>query len=215
MSSEIPVRSYLSGNTSSRYSELQNYSGTFTSDQSPYSKRSDGLASAAAMAAVSKQPSASERSNVPTPITVNKYRPRQTPLTPPISPTLASEQYVKDTEKQTWPVEKYFTSPRKPPSPPRHELGGTYTLQICFHKFSNDFTGQESESRYHTDSNNIVFPKTLRHQQETGAPPTEGPTKYGFLRRSLTGKRQTAPSPPRDEFNGMWILLAIIRAHIN
>lgn len=131
MSSEIPVRSYLSGNTS-RYSEPQTYSGTFASDQSPYSKRSDGLASAAAMAAVSRQPPASERSNAPTPVTVNKYRSRQTPLTPPISPTLASEQYVKDTETQTWPVEKYFTSPRKPPSPPRHELGGMYSLQSAF-----------------------------------------------------------------------------------
>ncbi|ELR01998.1 hypothetical protein GMDG_05167 [Pseudogymnoascus destructans 20631-21] len=122
--------------------------------------------------------------NAPTPITVNKYRPRQTPLTPPISPTRASEQYVKNPEQQTWPVEKYFTSPREPPSPPRHELNG-----------------QESGSRYHIDSNNIVFPKTLRHQQETEAPLTESQTKFGLLRRSLTGKRQTSPSPPRDEFN--------------
>ncbi|OBT78106.1 hypothetical protein VF21_02671 [Pseudogymnoascus sp. 05NY08] len=182
MSSEIPVRSYLSG-TTNRYSESPSYTGTFTSDQSPYSKRSDGVASAAAMAAVSRQPS--ERSNAPTPITVNnKYRPRQTPLTPPISPTRASEQYVKNPEKETWPVDKYFTSPREPPSPPRHELNA-----------------QESESRYHIDSNNIVFPKTLRHQQDTEAPPTESPSKFGFLRRSLTGKRQTSPSPPRDQYN--------------
>ncbi|KFY77361.1 hypothetical protein V499_03219 [Pseudogymnoascus sp. VKM F-103] len=183
MSSEIPVRSYLSG-TTDRYSESPSYTGTFTSDQSPYSKRSDGVASAAAMAAVSRQPS--ERSNAPTPITVNKYqyRPRKTPLTPPISPTQASQQCVKNPEKQEWPVERYFTSPREPPSPPRHELNG-----------------QESESRYHVDSNNIVFPKTLRHQQDTEAPLTESPTKFGFLRRSLTGKRQTSPSPPRHEFN--------------
>ncbi|OBT59150.1 hypothetical protein VE04_00894 [Pseudogymnoascus sp. 24MN13] len=162
MSSEIPVRSYLSG-TSDRYSGSPSYTGTFTSDQSPYSKRSDGVASAAAMAAVSRQPS--ERSNAPTPIT-------------------ASQQYVKNPEKQEWPVERYFTSPREPPSPPRHELNG-----------------QESGSRYHVDSNNIVFPKTLRHQQDTEAPPTESPTKFGFLRRSLTGKRQTSPSPPQHEFN--------------
>ncbi|OBT62782.1 hypothetical protein VE03_07678 [Pseudogymnoascus sp. 23342-1-I1] len=182
MSSEIPVRSYLSGNTN-KYSQPQTYTGTFTSDQSPYLKRSDGVASAAAMAAVSKQSSGSERPNAPTPITVNKYRPRQTPLTPPISPTRASEQYVKNPEEQSWPVEKYFTSPRNPPSPPRHEL--------------ND---QETESRYHRDSNNIVFPKTLRHQQDTEAP-TESPTKLGFLRRSFTTKRHTSPSPPRHEYN--------------
>lgn len=134
MSSEIPVRSYLSG-TTDRYSESPSYTGTFTSDQSPYSKRSDGVASAAAMAAVSRQPS--ERSNAPTPITVNKYqyRPRQTLLTPPISPTQASQQYVKNPEKQEWPVERYFTSPREPPSPPRHELNGTCTLQICLHRY--------------------------------------------------------------------------------
>lgn len=206
MSSEIPVRSYLSGSTS-RYSQPSTYTGTFTSDRSPYSRGSDSVASAAAMAAVSKQPSASERSNAPTPITVNKYRPRQTPLTPPISPTLASEQYAKNPEEQTWPVEKYFTSPRNPPSPPRHDVNGTYTLQICFYKLPNNFLDQESESKYHRDSNNIVFPKTLRHQQETAAPPAESPTKYGFFRRSLTTKRQTTPSPPRDEFNGMEIPL--------
>ena len=73
MSSEIPVRSYLSG-TTNRYSESPTYTGTFTSDQSPNLKKSDGIASAAAMAAVSRQPSASERSNAPTHITVNKYR---------------------------------------------------------------------------------------------------------------------------------------------
>ncbi|KFX98343.1 hypothetical protein O988_04385 [Pseudogymnoascus sp. VKM F-3808] len=183
MSSEIPVRSYLSGSTN-RYSEPPTNTGTFTSGQSPYSQRSDGVASAAAMAAVSKQTSASERSNAPTPITVNKYRPRQTPLTPPISPTRASEQHVQNPEKQSWPVEKYFTSPRKPPSPPRHELNG-----------------QESESKYHIDSNNIVFPKTLRHQQETEGPPAETQHKFGFLRRSLTGKRHTSPSPTRHEYN--------------
>lgn len=139
MSSEIPVKYYLAGDTN-RYSEPPTQADTFNSEQSVHPSKigsntkeysdSDYLASAAALTAVSKQTSASEKYSAPSPISVNgKNGSRHTPLTPPMSPTRAAEAQLRSPTKATWPVEKYFTSPRNPPSPPRQEFRSMYNLR--------------------------------------------------------------------------------------
>jgi hypothetical protein len=159
------------------------------------------------MAAVSRSPSTSEGPSGQTPITMNKYRHRQTLLTPPMSPTEPSDSFSRNPTESTWPVEKYFTSPRTPPSPPRQELQGMWFYGHFLMKAPlNSCIASEPESSFHTDRNNIEFPKTLRHQQEQEpeVPQIETPTKQGFFRRSLTLKKQSPPLPSRIKSNGKW-----------
>lgn len=125
-SNEIPLKSYLQNrdraNSRPEMTELTTR------------RHSSGLAAAAAMTALSRHPSKSEKSPPPLSVSTNKYySSRQNPLTPPMSPIRASELAMRSPTKPGRPSERPYGMEAQLPSPPRQESNG---MQIIWTLFS-------------------------------------------------------------------------------